>query len=208
MMAQFLAQEKANMEALGEAPLDGQPLEGDATLEDSIPDAANIPLPSTHSSSTSSLASSASLASPASLSGSLKGLSLGGAIPSPSATLTSPPVQEESDHVREWRAQREERLAARAIEENQRHKDILAKAQQDIQTFYEGYAKEKLAKQMGSAESQAKAASQTPPVGPVSWADVYARIEGLSKPKGAKDTSRLKGILAAAAKVPPAASAV
>eukprot|EP01134_Creolimax_fragrantissima_P004335 CFRG4335T1 len=115
----------------------------------------------------------------------------------PYSALNEESMNSESDAVREWRTARDDRIAKMDAESSNKEEEMLAKAKEDLDTFYKNYdeQKTKASATNREAESDFLAARDTPP-SDRDWERVCDMVDFNPKTqRSTKDTSRMRGIL-------------
>ena len=124
--------------------------------------------------------------------------------PAPVPTYEEPPMGGLSDAfvapetlgpVAKWRMEQQEKLAAKAAAAEAAQATRLAEAQASITTFYEERAEKTAKRAAANRESEARyVEDRDAAMVADSWASVCQLVD-LKEKEGAKDTSRMRGIL-------------
>ena len=111
---------------------------------------------------------------------------------------------DESVYIHDWRQKREEQIAEKDKLEKEKHKQILEKAQKDVEAFYDEYRVKYSSQATDSTRAHNATSSSAgflnSPImaskgQTIDWAVVFKRIDSTHRPKGSKDITRMRGIL-------------
>ncbi|EPZ31336.1 Clathrin light chain domain-containing protein [Rozella allomycis CSF55] len=101
----------------------------------------------------------------------------------------------ESQKINEWKVKFDSIVAERDQKSKERHELILKQAEEDLKKFYAEHNDKKIRKHefnLREEEEFIKIRDEDP-VGH-RWDVVHQMVESVTKPKGSKDTSRMKGL--------------
>lgn len=102
---------------------------------------------------------------------------------------------DDSVYVCEWRQKRQEQIEENDKHEEEKHKKLLEKAQKEIESIYEEYRTQRIKPQTSTSNISNSPATPSKNQS-VDWHTVFKRIDSVHRPKGSKDISRMRSILA------------